>query len=201
MLVALRWGLVPFWAESVAVGRRLALARVESVLAAPAFRHAIRHRRCLIAVDGFYEWQRAGRSRRPFVMRQRDGRPFALGGIWERWKSPTGESIETCAVLTQPARPPVDQVHDRMPLVLSSDAWSAWLDPGVTEEARIATLLRSGDSEWPELVAVAVSSRVNDPRFDEPACFEPESTRQLEVPFPSVAASTATREGLPSRQA
>jgi putative SOS response-associated peptidase YedK len=197
-LDTLRWGLVPPWADDPKIGHRLALARVETVVTAPAFRQAIRRHRCLVAVDAFYEWQRAGRkTSRPFLIRRRDGKPFALGAIWERWRSSDGEVVESCAILTQPARPPVDAVHDRMPLVVEPASWNAWLDPALTDPADLAPLLAIRD---PDLIAFAVSSRVNDPRFDEPACLEPAPEEQLGLPLGAVA-DRVTRSSDPSRPA
>jgi putative SOS response-associated peptidase YedK len=178
-LEALRWGLVPPWAADPKIGHKLSLARVETVVTAPAFRKAIRTRRCLVAVDGFFEWKRAGtKASRPFLVRRADGKPFALAGVWERWTSSDGEVLESCAILTQPARPPVDAVHDRMPLVLEPAAWTDWLDPRVVDPHAVEALLRIRE---PELVAFAVSRRVNDPRFDEPSCLEPDPEGQLDL--------------------
>ncbi len=174
-LESLRWGLVPPWADDPKVAHKLALARVETVTKTPAFREAIRNRRCLIAVDGFYEWLREGKMSRPFLVRRPDGKPFALAGIWERWVSRDGEVIESCAIITQPARPPVEAVHDRMPLVLERDAWDRWLDPSLTDPEKLAPLLVP---RAPDLVAYEVGPRVNDPRRDDPACLAPATAEQ-----------------------
>ena len=184
-LEPLRWGLVPPWANDTAIGHRLTLARVESVVVTPAFRESIRRRRCLVAVDAFYEWQRAGASAgagksRPFLLRRPDGKPFALAGIWERWASADGEIVESCAILTHPARPPALAVHDRMPLVLESDDWDAWLDPARVELRDFEPLLAPRE---PQLVALAVSPRVNNPRFDDAACFAPEVETAQQMGF------------------
>jgi putative SOS response-associated peptidase YedK len=118
----LRWGLVPAWAKDIKLGHKLSLARVETAATTPAFRDALRRRRCLVVVDGFYEWKRSAASARvrsqPFFVFRADRAPFALAGLWERWVSSDGEVVESCAILTQPARAPVDAVHDRMPLVV-----------------------------------------------------------------------------------
>ena len=115
----LRWGLVPAWADDLKMGNRLALARVETVATTPAFRDAFRSRRCLVVVDGFYEWKRDGKSAsHPYVFRRPDQAPFALAGLWDRWTSKDGEVVESCAILTQPALPPVSEVHGRMPVML-----------------------------------------------------------------------------------
>jgi len=169
-LDVLRWGLVPAWAESPKAGQKLALARAETVATTPAFRDAFRQRRCLVVVDGFYEWKRGdGAGSRPFLFRAPDRKPFALAGLWERWGSKDGEIVESCAILTQRALAPIEAVHDRMPVVLAPDAWESWLDPEA-EPAALAGLLAPRP---PGLVAMAVSTYVNDPRHDDPRCFEP----------------------------
>jgi putative SOS response-associated peptidase YedK len=167
----LRWGLVPTWAKDPKIGHRLALARAETVTTTGAFRDSFRWRRCLVAVDGFYEWQRQGHGpSAPFFVRRPDRRPFALAGLWSRWVSPDGEVIESCAIVTQASRPPLDSIHDRMPLVLEPAVWDAWLDPQLTDPGALATLL---EPRSPELVAYHVSPYVNDPRHDDAACIEP----------------------------
>jgi len=165
----LRWGLVPAWAPDLKTGHKLALARVETVATTAAFRDAFRSRRCLVVVDGFYEWKRDGKSAsHPYVFRRPDRAPFALAGLWERWTSKDGEVVESCAILTQPALPPASEVHDRMPVVLAEPAWDRWLDPAATD---VASLLAPAP---PELVAQAVSPYVNDPRHDDARCLDPQ---------------------------
>jgi putative SOS response-associated peptidase YedK len=163
----LRWGLVPSWADDVTVGNRLSLARVETVATLPAFREAVHKRRCLVVVDGFYEWKRDGKkASHPFFLRRPDGAPFALAGLWDRWVSRNGEVVESCAILTQAARPPADAVHDRMPVVLEKPEWDTWLDPGVDD---VSALLAAHE---PDLLVYPVSTYVNDPRHDDPRCVE-----------------------------
>jgi putative SOS response-associated peptidase YedK len=173
----LRWGLVPPWARDPKVAHKLALARVEGITKSSAFRDAVRRRRCLVLVDGFYEWRRDGNRRsQPFFVRRADRAPFALAAVWERWHSRDGEIIESCAIVTQPSAPPVDAVHGRMPLVVDRDAWDRWLDPAPAEGEQLARLLAPTS---PELVAIAVSPYVNDPRHDDPKCLEPAEAVQL----------------------
>jgi len=188
----LRWGLIPAWAKDRKIGNRLALARVETASVTPAFRDALRRRRCLVVVDGFFEWKRSAgvqvarrhslppsRSERgksqPFFFRREDGAPFGLAGVWERWVSGDGEVVESCAVITQPARPPVDAVHDRMPLVVEPEAWDRWLEPALTDTAAIEPML----APWaPALVAYPVGARVNDPRNDDAECLKPHAPEE-----------------------
>jgi putative SOS response-associated peptidase YedK len=169
----LRWGLVPFWAEGPAIGHRLALARVESVRVTPAFRDAIRRRRCVVIVSGFYEWQRAGHKTesRPFFVRRPDERPFGLAGVWDRWVSGDGEIIESCAILTTASGPPIDTVHDRMPLVLDLGLWDSWLDRTTSD---VGDLMRPHATD---LIASPVGRYVNDPRHDDAGCLQPELER------------------------
>jgi putative SOS response-associated peptidase YedK len=176
-LELLRWGLVPAWAKDLSLGNKLTLARVETVATTPAFRDAIRRRRCLVVVDGFYEWKRATPERgrksppsQPYFVSRSDRAPFALAGVWDRWVSRDGELIESCAIVTRPSKPPVDDVHDRMPLVLDRTSWDRWLDPRVTTVETLTPLFEFQPSD---LVALPVSTHVNDPRHDDPECLAP----------------------------
>jgi putative SOS response-associated peptidase YedK len=126
----LRWGLVPSWADDPAIGARMINARSETVAEKPAFRRAFSRRRCLIPVDGFYEWRRDGGRRRPYWFHAPERRPFALAGLWERWQNPTlGEPLESCAILTTAANAVMQPIHDRMPVILSPSAYGTWLAP------------------------------------------------------------------------
>jgi len=137
--------------------------RVESIA-----RTANKQRRCLVVVDGFYEWKRDGNGKtsQPFLIREGDRHPFALGGVWSTSTTDDGEVIDTVAVLTCPPRPPVDTIHDRMPLVIPRVACTRWLDHG----ADVGDLLKPNASG---LVATPVSMYVNSPRNDDPKCIEP----------------------------
>jgi putative SOS response-associated peptidase YedK len=177
-LDSLAWGFVPSWANTSTLPRRLLplpLARSESAATSSAFRDAVRRRRCLVAVTGFFEWKKhAAGASEPYYVKRTDGALFALGGIWDRRVTREGEVLESCAILTQPARAPVDAIHDRMPLVLPPDAWDAWLDPDITDAAAVAELLAPRS---PELAAHPVGPRVNDPRNDDPGCLAPAAPR------------------------
>jgi putative SOS response-associated peptidase YedK len=179
-LEPLRWGLVPAWADSAKIAHRLALARVESIATTRAFSDAVRKRRCLVIVDGFFEWRRDGkRGSLPFFVHRADRALFGLAGVWERWVSSDGEIVESCAIITQPSRPPVDAIHDRMPLVLERDAWDRWLDVAPVDADALAPLLQPRS---PALLAFPVSPYVNDPRHDDPQCIEPKEPAQLALP-------------------
>jgi putative SOS response-associated peptidase YedK len=180
-LETMRWGLVPSWADDPEIGHRLALARAETALTTPAFRDALRRHRCLVAVDGFYEWKRGAPAKKgrapgqPFFLRRPDGKPFTLAGVWDRWIAPDGEVVESCAILTQPARAPADTIHDRMPLVIEPGDRDAWLDAARSEPDAIAPMLAPRETA---LVAYSVGTYVNDPRHDDAACQRAEEPPQ-----------------------
>ena len=127
-LSMLRWGLIPSWAKDPAIGHKLINARAETAAEKPSFRTAFRHRRCLIPADGFYEWQRRGGARQPWLFGLRNSAPFAFAGLWERWTVPAGaplpgslserspgDALETCTILTTSANDTIAPVHGRMP--------------------------------------------------------------------------------------
>jgi putative SOS response-associated peptidase YedK len=167
-----RWGLVPYWAKDPRLGSRLVNARAESAASKPAFRDALRRRRCLVPADGFYEWAASARGpRQPWYVARADAACFAIAGLFERWRSAEGEWLETCVLLTTEAGPRLTAVHGRMPLVLPPGDWEPWLDPAVCDPARLAPLLRPQPDE--AFTLRPVSLRVNRPEHDDPACIAP----------------------------
>jgi putative SOS response-associated peptidase YedK len=167
----LRWGLVPWWAKDTKSTRPLVMARAETAPQRPAFRDAFRSRRCLLPASGFYEWRRSGRARQPFVIRMKDRRPFGIAALWDRWKTPDGSRLETCAVLTTSANETVAPVHDRMPAILDRGDFEAWLDPGREDVVELQGLLRPYAAGAME--AYPASTRVNRVEVDDPSCLEP----------------------------
>ncbi len=165
----LHWGLVPSFAEDPAVGNRMINARAETVARKPAFREAFRKRRCLVPADGFYEWRRVGRARDPYLLKMRDGRPFALASVWDEWRK-AGTPLESCAILTTSANDLVARIHDRMPVILDPSAYEVWLDPDAREED-LHAVLRPFPAE--KMIAVPVSTRVNSAAVDDPECERP----------------------------
>jgi putative SOS response-associated peptidase YedK len=170
-LVWLRWGLIPSWAKDRTIGNRMINARAESVAEKPAFRAALRRRRCLVAADGFYEWQRRGKQKQPYFVRIRDDRPFAFAGLWETWQGPDLSSIESCTLLTTEANDLMRPIHDRMPVILAPDAYQPWLDPSVQNSEEILPLLKPFPSET--MIAYPVGTLVNNPAHDDPQCIAP----------------------------
>jgi putative SOS response-associated peptidase YedK len=124
----LRWGLIPSWVKDPRNFTLLVNARGESVNEKPAFRAAMRYRRCLFPADGFYEWRQEGREKRPFFVRPKAGGPMAFAGLWESWMGPNGEEMETAAIVTTLANRMLSAIHERMPVIVSPDAFDFWLD-------------------------------------------------------------------------
>ena len=170
-LVWLRWGLIPSWADDPAIGNRLINARAETAAQKLAFRAAMRQRRCLVVADGFYEWQRTGRQKVPYLIRMRDDRPFGFAGLWESWEGPDHSAVESCTILTTEANDLVCPLHDRMPVIIAPSDYDRWLDPAETNAQQLMPLLRPYPSD--QMTAYAVNPLVNSPANDEPACIEP----------------------------
>jgi putative SOS response-associated peptidase YedK len=167
-----RWGLIPSWAKDRGIGSQLINAQAETVATKPAFRAAFRKRRCLVPADGFYEWAQQGRQKQPYYIRLRDGRPFAIAGLWEHWEGQEGGPVDSCTLLTTSANDLIGAFHHRMPVILNPMNYDLWLDPVVQEAGRLETLLRSYPSE--DMVAYPVRTMVNNPANDNPGCIEPE---------------------------
>jgi putative SOS response-associated peptidase YedK len=170
--VLLRWGLIPSWAKDPSIGARMINARAETLAEKPAFRSAFRKRRCLVAADGFYEWQKRGVGpKQPYRIARRDGGPFAFAGLWERWRDPAeGRDVESCTIVTTGANELLSPIHHRMPVILAPASYGLWLDPGA-ELDRVQELL-AGDPGV-DLLASAISTRVNKVANDDPEVLLP----------------------------
>ncbi|MBA4187858.1 MAG: hypothetical protein C0467_07555 [Planctomycetaceae bacterium] len=168
-LANLRWGFIPHWAKEPKPGGYVN-ARVETVTEKPAFRDAFRYRRCLVPADGFFEWKHIGKKKQPYFFRKAGGGVLAYAGVWETWNGPDGP-IETVAVLTVPANPLVEPLHDRMPAIMSEEHFAEWLNPKESRAEKLVPLLLPYPMErmerWP------VSDRVNAVNADEPSLLLP----------------------------
>ncbi|MGE5154602.1 MAG: SOS response-associated peptidase [Bdellovibrio bacteriovorus] len=171
VLVPLRWGLVPAWSKGPDHRYSMINARAESVSSKPAYRKAFRHRRCLIPAEGFYEWKAENGAKTPFLIQRKDGAPFAMAGLWERWHGADGSDLESCTIIVTDANDLVSRIHDRMPVILSPQDFEAWLDPEMTDTNRLMDLLRPTDPDpW---TLHPVSRQVNSPRNDGPELLTP----------------------------
>lgn len=164
-----KWGLIPYGCQNPKGGRRPINAKAESVAMLPMFKEAYARRRCIVPVDGFFEWRaiRGAQTKQPYAIAMKDGSPFGLAGLWENWRNPnTGEWERTFAIITVPSNDLVAQIHDRMPAILEPSGYDRWL--GAEPDPR--DLLISYPSEpmtmWP------ISTRVNAPENDEPSLLD-----------------------------
>jgi len=177
----LRWGLIPSWMKEGTTAPPLLInARSETVATKPAFREALKRRRCLVIADGFFEWARHGTAKQPFYLTINRGEPFAMAGLWERWSRPaaSGESptarLESYTILTTSANEVLAPMHDRMPVILEPEFYDDWLNPLLTDPEVLQPLFKPYPAV--RMFARAVSSRVNNIRNDDPACLEPATT-------------------------
>jgi putative SOS response-associated peptidase YedK len=167
-LSQMRWGLIPSWTNDPSVGFKMINARSETASTMPSFREPLRLRRCLIPADGFYEWKREGKAKLPFCFTLADESVFAFAGLWEPWKNPQGRWIESCSILTTTPNELVRDVHDRMPVILSRDAYDIWLDPGFSKVSELQPLLGPYPAE--AMRRYRVSQRVNHVINDDAEC-------------------------------
>jgi putative SOS response-associated peptidase YedK len=165
-----RWGLIPSWAKDPQIGSRLINARSETVAEKPAFRAALKKRRCLVLADGFYEWKRDGARKTPMYFQLAKGQPFAFAGLWETWHGPDQAPVLSCTIITTQANAVVAPVHDRMPVILAPAAYADWLAAGELPAVQIQALLQPTSAP---MRVVAVSPLVNSPAHDAPECVRP----------------------------
>jgi putative SOS response-associated peptidase YedK len=166
----MRWGLIPSWAKDTTIGNRMINARAETLAEKPAFRNALKNRRCIIPADGFYEWQKLGKMKQPMRIVLKSGQPFGFAGLWERWQSPEGEEVLSCTIITTEANELLKAVHDRMPVILTRDAEAAWLNLNIQETENLLPLLKKFPSD--EMEFYPVSREVNSPQIDKPSDIE-----------------------------
>ncbi len=168
-VVMMRWGLVPFWSKNPKAGYSTINAKAETITTAPAFREAIKNRRCLVPADAFYEWQKIdAKTKQPFAIGMKDGSTYAFAGLWERWRDPaTKRSLETFAVITTDANEMLQPMHDRMPVILEAKDYDRWIQSGDPAHPPI-DLLRPFPPE--EMTAWKVDRRVGNVRHDDEGC-------------------------------
>ena len=169
----LRWGLIPSWSKDKNIASKLINARGETVAQKPSFRDAYKKRRCLVPVDGFYEWRKEGEAKQPYRIGFRGGTPFVFAGLWESWTVPDGQEdagdvIETYAIVTTEANPKIAPIHHRMPVIVDPSDYDLWLN-GAPDDA--ANVIRAFPPE--EMAFYRVSTRVNNVRNDDESCIEP----------------------------
>lgn len=178
-----RWGLVPSWAKDPKIGFSTINARAEDAASKPAFREAMKKRRCLVPANAFYEWQRgAGKSRNPHAIALAGGEPFALAGLWERWKPKDGPPLDTFTVLTSEPNQLMAAIHNRMPVILQPPDYDRWLNPE-TGASSLAELLKPFPSE--QMRAWPVSARVGNVRNNDPQLLQPQENEPADEAAPA----------------
>ncbi len=191
----MRWGLWPAWVKDPRKFTLLINARAESVKKKPAFKNAIRRRRCLIPADGYYEWQSLGGSKRPYFIHRRDGGPIGFAGIAETWVGPNGEEVDTVAIVTAPASADLAILHPRVPVTINADDFERWLDCRSDEADSVTPLMRGpkeGEFAWHE-----VSMRVNHVANDDAQLVLPITAEQREAEQTKPARKRARAKRLP----
>jgi putative SOS response-associated peptidase YedK len=172
-LVLMRWGLIPSWAKDMTIGSKTINARSETLATKPMFRTPLARRRCLIAADGFFEWQQTEHGKTPMYITLSDAaeRPFGFAGLWERWTEPeSGDVLTTCTIITGSPNELVAQIHNRMPMILPRDLYDDWLNPAETNPEALSSLFKPYPAE--KMIAYPVSRRVNVPANDDPSLIE-----------------------------
>jgi putative SOS response-associated peptidase YedK len=161
-----RWGLVPHWTKDLSIGNRMINARCETVHENPSFRIAIRARRCIVPASGFFEWATTSTGKLPHYITMRERSPLAFAGIWDSWKTPEGEVLETCAILTTTANSLMAVLHDRMPVILHPTEFDLWLDRSMNNPEKLQRLYQPYPSEL--MQEWEVSTPVNSPPHAPP---------------------------------
>lgn len=170
-LAILRWGLIPSWSKDPNSGYRMINARAETIAEKPAFRSAFRKRRCIIPVNGFYEWKKSEQGKQPFYFHMENQQVFCLAGLWEHWHGGSGHSIESFTIIVTQANSFISRYHDRMPVILDRASWNQWLDPDNENTDSLKSLLIPCESG--SMAVYPVSRQVNNPRNDGSELIQP----------------------------
>jgi putative SOS response-associated peptidase YedK len=184
VLSMVRWGLVPSWAESTAIGDKLINARAETITEKAAYKRAFSRRRCIVPADAFYEWRPSKNSstkrppRQPYLVHRRDGEPMAFAGLWEIWRDqavPDDDDpdawVRSCVIVTTRANALLEPIHSRMPVMLAEADWDHWLDPATDDLPSLETMLQPAPEDWLEVYPV--STRVNSPDNNDAELIQP----------------------------
>jgi putative SOS response-associated peptidase YedK len=192
----MRWGLIPAWVKDPRKFTLLINARAETVQEKPAFKNAIRRRRCLIPADGYYEWHTTGQRRRPYFIQRGDSRPIGLAGVAETWIGPNGEELDTVAIVTSPASADLAVLHHRVPVTIGPGDFERWLDCNAHDLDTAMALLRGPDAG--EFVWHEISTRVNHAANDDAQLILPITAEQREAEEPKPVKRVSQRKPAPA---
>ena len=167
------WGLIPSWAKDPSIGNRLINARGETLAEKPSFRGSYKYKRCLILADGFYEWKKhpGTKIKVPHFIHMKNRQPFAFAGLWDEWNSPDGSQIRSATIVTIEPNETMTPIHNRMPVILPSDAYAQWLDSAPQTPESLQPLIKPYPSD--KMAAYPVSTMVNNPKNDRAECVVP----------------------------
>ena len=169
------WGLIPMWAKDPSIGNRLINARGETVAEKPSFRGSFKYKRCLILVDGFYEWQTNPgiKIKTPYYIHMKDRKPFVFAGLWDSWESSDGSSLKTCTIITTTPNEIMAPIHDRMPVILHPRDYAKWLDVSPQTPESLLPIIKPFPAD--NMAAHPVSTLVNKPANVSPELVVPAS--------------------------
>jgi putative SOS response-associated peptidase YedK len=167
----MQWGLIPFWAKDSKIGYKMINARAESVTDKPSFRKAFVSQRCLVPASGFYEWKKTEQGKVPHFIHLKDEKLFAFAGLYDVWRDEDGREIQTYTIITTEPNELMEDIHDRMPVILRREGEETWIDPEIKDKVRLESLLVPYPAE--EMEAYPVSLMVNNPRNNNDSLVEP----------------------------
>jgi putative SOS response-associated peptidase YedK len=167
----MRWGLIPSWVKDLKQFPLLINARLEGIVDKPSFRAAMKYRRALIPADGFFEWQKQGKTKQPYFIRARNGDPFSFAALYETYTDKDSGEIDTAAIVTTSANEMLAPIHERMPVIVAPEHRDAWLDCNTFDAKQAAALVGRAPDDF--LETVAISTRVNSVKNDGPENLEP----------------------------
>ena len=170
-LVTFKWGLIPHWAKDSAIGYKMINARAETIAEKPSYRYPFKKQRCLIIADGFYEWRKQVKTKIPFYLHLKSNKLFGFAGLYDVWTSPKGEKISTCTIITTEANELLQPIHHRMPVILTKENETVWLDSNLEDKQKLLPLLKPYISSKMEVYEV--SNFVNSPKNNSPECVKP----------------------------
>ena len=167
----LKWGFVPSWSKSEKIGSKMINARAETLGQKPAFRKPFQQRRCIILADGFFEWYRTTSTKTPYYFYLKNNKIFGFAGLWTTYRREDGTNLFTCTIITTKANTLIQDIHERMPVILTEESAKKWLDPELRDFEVLHKLLTQFESS--EMQLHQVSSRVNKIEHDDKEIIKP----------------------------
>lgn len=185
-LETMRWGLVPFFSKDIKSGAKMINARADSVVTKPAYRKAFKKHRCLFPIDGYYEWEKTPKGKQPWYFQSKDSQPVVLAGLWEVWHDPEQPEdvppLFSCTIVTTDANAEMEDIHDRMPLMLEPEEWETWLHGEPDDAKKLLRPPRTGLLDRYKISTAVNSTRNNGPELLEPLPGGKQRSRNITAP-------------------